>query len=65
MPLGPHHAVALAPTTKFVEMEPEVIEQANRWQVQTAQRHIMWHPRTDHEDFVRLQLQSRSQDDGE
>jgi hypothetical protein len=59
MPLGPGHAVALAPATQLVEMEADVVEQTNRWQVQTAHRHVMWHPRSDHEDFVRTELLAR------
>ena len=56
MPLGPRHSIALAPATKFVHFDVDAVTIINSYQVARAQRHVIWHPISELEEFVRNQI---------
>lgn len=52
MPLGPHHAVALAKKASNNVATPRIVEQLNVYQVRSALREVFFHPDSNLGDVI-------------
>lgn len=44
LPIGRHHLIALGPADTMAELPPETAHYLNRLQIQSARRHVFFHP---------------------
>jgi hypothetical protein len=53
LPVGRNHLISLGPTERAFDLSPAAARYMNRLQIQSARRHVFYHPHDDLDDHIR------------